>query len=1571
MEEKKNEQILQSEAEPTVGGQSKKRSKTRRFLRWALLLLFSPVLLFLVLTILLYIPFIQDWAVGLIAGKLSEETGMKVTVEKLRVSFPLDVEVDKLLILKPEKLTDADLNLSFHDRANSLQSDTVLYVEHALLDLDLSGIFQLRAGVDAFDLQRTEVHTRDMIGSMVLNGKMKHLRMDIHDADFDRNKLNLTHALLDGCDIDIALRDTIIPEDTTTTRIPWCIDFADVSLMNSRVAFHTARDTMSAFVSLDTMKVQKGCFDLAEMVVGLEELSVKAKKIKYDQNYEPYVKGFDVNHIELSDFDMDFSSLSYDLNTGKLSKTRLANLSAQEKCGVQIRHLAADIELDTTRVALHDVVLQTPGSNLRAQVDMDWSALTPRRRGRMDARLEADFSKQDVMLFAGETLSPELLANFPDVLLTAGAEITGNVDAVSVKSVSLHMPDMLDVKLSGTAENLFVDSIRSADILCEAQTGDLSLIQKAFGIRDFRIPALALVADAHIDGDRYSGNIDLQQGRGKLWIDGAYDVGSEAYEASLSADRFTLSNFLPMDSVLCLSATADVKGHGTDFLSPRSLLRALLEVDAMNYGSRDLSDIRLDVLMQKGSSVVNFYSQNEVLNADGCVEMQVQNRKVNDASFNIDMRGIDLYTLGITEKPLNVSMALHMNGHTDLKESHYVKGGVNAIILQTADTVYYPKDIDAEVLMDVDTLFASISAGDLILKANSRQGLQQVIAAGQDYLAELTGQIERKEFDKDALKACLPDVDLCIESGRQNPLANIAYMYGYSYRAFDIDIHTDPLEGIKGEGWIHTVNTGTIVLDTIQFNLKQDVEGMAVAARVCNGRRNPDVTFDARLRATLSPHSASFALVYLDERGRKGVDLGAEAVFHDGTQRIHITPLRPILAYRNFSVNDSNFIAFDPNGRIEADLDLLADDGTGLKLYSTPNEEAEQDLTVSLNRFNLGELCSVIPYMPLVSGFLQGDVHLLQREEVLSVGADLTIKDMRYEGYPMGDVGLNLAYMPMEDGMHYVDGVMSQDKQDILSFSGLYQDLGETDNLDAELQLLRFPMTIANGFLDEMIQLEGFLNGGLTVQGPTSKPLVEGEVRSESVHLLSPNYSVNLRVPDEKMEVRNNRIDLSLLKMYSKGNNPLQLSGFIDFADLDNIQLQVGVNASNFELINAPRNRKAEAYGKVFVNLSMMVRGVLSDLNVTGKLDVLGNSDLTYVLKDSPLTVEDEMADLVTFVDFGDTIRVTEPEVVPPSNLTMRLDINIDQAVQLHCLLSEDGVNYANLEGGGNLMLSYDERRGMELNGRYTILNGRMNYTLMVMTLKNCDIASGSYLEFTGDILNPRLSIAASERLNTTITENQTPRNVAFNVGLNISKTLNDMGLEFTLEAPEDMNIQNELAQMTPEQRGRVAVTMMATGMYVVEGKSSGGYNTTNALNSFLNSQISQITGKALSTIDLSLGVQNTNTASGNITTDYSFRFAKRFWGNRISLIIGGKVSSGAEAENTGQSIIDNVSIEYRLDKSATRYVNVYYDKNYESMLEGEVAEMGAGLVLRRKTTRLGELFLFRNREERKEGKKK
>ncbi|MCM1108564.1 MAG: translocation/assembly module TamB [Clostridium sp.] len=1517
----------------------------KKALKWMIAVLLSPVILFFLLSILLYIPPIQDFAVKKATAYAAEATGMDISMERLRLSFPLDLDLRRV---------------SVSDAREGMR----MQVEDVIVDLNLWHLLQGKVDVDALEINGADVNTGTLIEGLAVNGRLKRFFLDAHGVDIPAHRVTVNNVELDEADISILLNDTAAT-DTASSVVDWQIAVEHVSLSSTRLKIDMPLDSMSVATDIRQALLEGGDLDLERGVYAVRSLSVQADSVRYDRTYEPVVDGLDVNHLSLDGLDLQVDTVRF-AQAPLLLSMGLRRLALHEKCGLTVEQFRAGVMMDAQTLHVADLVLETPDSRLQAQADMDFTAVTAGGGGRMTTRLQAELGKQDLMLAAG-SLPTGFVKRYPNTPLMLRLSADGNVDRLTVHQAGVELDHAFRLEMDGTLTRL-LEEARAADMKIDFRTQNIDFVKwlaDERGLPDVALPPMRMQGTAGMKGNAYQADLTLRERQGRVDLQARYDTDRSAYNANLVVDNMQLHDFLPHDSLYLFSAKLEVGGRGFDPLSRHTLMEARAELERLQYDSLDVTGTLLEASLREGVGVVELNSDNEMLNLRSRVDALIARDDVN-LTFSIDMRKADWHALRLSPKPFSTSLCMHVDGSTNLKDRHALQGELADLSLILPDTVYRPAALSLDVLMRPDTLYAYVKAGDFLLNASGKGALNGIVTKANAFVEELNRQAAERHIDQNALKALLPEARLHIRSGRHNPLGNMLATQGLQFRDFNLELTADPEIGLNGGGHVYALNTAGILLDTLQWHVFQDSTGVKMDGRVRNGPKNKQFVFDATLNSYILASGAGCHLTYVDGNGRKGVNLGLRADLADDGVRVVFEPLDPIIAYRNFRLNADNYVFLGNDRRVKADVDLLADDGTGVKLYTIPNEDALQDISLSLNRLNLGELTNVLPYAPRITGFLHGDAHLVQTADNMSVMADMTVDDMTYEEAPLGQVGLNAVYLPNEDGSHFVDARVLHYDNDVLLLSGTYTDDKQGGVLDAGVELEAFPLTLANGFVSPgLVSLAGTIDGSLTATGPVDRLHVNGGFGLDSVRVKSAEYSLNLRMGDDSIRIDDSRLLLNKLKIYSLNNNPLLVDGKVDFSRFDDIRFDTHVTARNYELINAPRTQQASAYGKVYVDVDTRMQGTPDNVSIRGQLNVLGNTDVTYVLKDSPLTVEDRLSDLVTFVDFADTTGTAAGKKAAPLNLDMEVRLSIDQAAQVYCILSADQSNYVEIEGGGTLIMSYSPEGDLQLSGRYTVLSGEMKYSLPVIPLKTFTLKSGSYIEFTGDPANPTLNLSASERVRATVTENDVPRTVGFDVGLSITQNLENMGLEFTLDAPEDMTVRNELSAMSSEQRGRLAVTMLATGMYLNEnnGGGTGGFSTQNALNSLLQSEINSIAGKALRTIDLSVGMESGTSADGSEQTDYSFRFAKRFWGNRISLIVGGKVSTGDEVENTGQTLIDNVSLEYRLDKSATRYVKIFYDKNHESVLEGELIEMGAGLVLRRKMDKLGELFIFRKKD--------
>jgi len=913
---------------------------------------------------------------------------------------------------------------------------------------------------------------------------------------------------------------------------------------------------------------------------------------------------------------------------------------------------------------------------------------------------------------------------------------------------------------------------------------------------------------------------------------------------------------------------------------------------------------------------------------------------------------------------LTMGLCGHFDVNSDLKLTHHATGLINDLSIKDSSHVYRPSDIDLLLNTTPDTTYARAQSGDFIVKldaaGNYEQLLDQLMLLGDSALA----QLDRKTIDQPALRRLLPTMRMTMESKRENPIATfLKATADVDFKDMLFDLSTSVAEGVNGRGYIHSLTVSELRLDTINFSLTQRKERLSFGGQVRNNKKNPQFVFNALFDGIIQERGATLGVRYYDADNKLGARVGAQAEVVDSGLSLHLVPERPTLGYKEFALNKDNFLFLGASGKVKAKVDLRADDGMGIRLYSEETDpDALQDLTLSLHQFNLEEITSVIPYSPRMSGMLNGDYHVVQDANgQFSVAGDMGVRNMTYERCPIGNISTEMVYLQKENDAHAVEARLMMDDEEIGLLTGTYFNEGD-GSLDATMQLEHLPLNIVNGFVpDQLCGLQGYGEGTLTIQGPLTRPEVNGEIYLSNSYLESVPYGVKLRFDDDPVRIQHSNLLFENFTVYAHNDNPLNVQGNVNFSNPDQIMVNLRMQANNFQIIGTKEHAKSVAYGKAFVNVFAMMNGPLDNLNMRGRLEVLGTTDMGYILRDTPITTDNQLDDLVKFTDFSDTTQIAVSR--PPINgFRMDMTLNVSKGAHIMAYMNADHSNYIDLMGGGTLRMLYSPADNLQLTGRYTLSNGEMKYALPIIPLKTFHIQDGSYIEFTGDPMNPTLNISAVERTKATVTgTNGVGRSVAFDCGVNITRTLSDMGLEFTLDAPEDMQLHGELQAMGVEQRGKLAVTMLTTGMYLADGNTKP-FSMNSALSSFLSSEISNLTGNALRTLDLSFGMDNSTDATGQTHTDYSFKFAKRFLNNRLKLAVGGKVTTGAELPGgRNNSFFDNISLEYRLDDTANKYLNLFFENNSYDWLDGYTQKYGGGFIWRRTLQNFTDIFRFKD----------
>lgn len=1509
-----------------------------------------PVVLVLLVSVLLYIPPVQNFAVKKAAYYAGKVTGMQIGIERIRLSFPLNLTVRGVEVL-------------------TTPADTLLTLKSLTVNVRALPLLKKEVLVDAINLEGVKVNTGTFIEGMEIKGVLGRLYAKADRINLSKEKVTFNTIDLSDTAITLLLNDTTTKADTTSTAVNWILNLQKINLDRVAFAMQMPADSLRLSTYIDKANLKDGIVDLGASHYGADLFTLTGSTLGYDANYQDPVAGFDPSHIALNNVTISLDSLFYG---GRDIKARIRELSAEDRSGLTISSLTGSFHSDSTNINVPQLLLKTPSSEVRLLAMVPWSSFDENPEGNMRVLLTASVGKEDVMTFAGE-LPPDFQKAYPQKPLSLTAGVEGNLSSMLLRQLKGELPGTFRMDVSGTMQSL-TDSIRrSGKLNLKAETGNLDFLLSMLPVAErhrYNIPSgIKLTGEAALKNNEYKADLLLREDKGKVLLTASFNPGKEAYKADLKVDSLEPVHFMPLDSLYYLTASIQAEGKGFDPFKSSSWAKLDGKLTDIRYGNYNVSDVTMDGSLEKNFLKFDLLSKYPLAEMDLTLNATLLKKEIK-AMVIADVTNLDLYGMHLMNDSLATSFQLFAEAETDMGKNNLVDVTLGNWELITTTGTYKPKTLTLHAQSTKDTTRVSFHAGDLGIVLTGNSDLETMTDKFNKISEGLNKQLEKDSMiNIPAFKPLLPDMHLAVSAGKDNPIYNILQQANISFNNLSLEAFTSPEEGFRLDAGVYNLMQDTTRIDTISFAIRQDSLGLLYDAGVIKTKFRQQAPFTAGVKGKIRNTFADAEVLYTDGKGDTGILLGLRADKVEEGINLHLFPDNPILAFRPFKLNPDNYILYKNEKDIAANVRLSGDENASLWIHSLPEKDKMEELHLELSQINLDVISKAFTEIPAMQGILSADMQYAPSDSSFLVVVDANIDNLIYEGGRVGELMFSTVYLPLADNQHQVDMHFFRDQNEVMSATALYK-MGKEDHLDGTLDVTHLPLDMVNPFIpDNMASLNGVLEGNMTIKGSSKAPEVNGYIEMDSTSMFVTAVGTSFRVDDKKIVVKDNKILFDEYHIHAAGKNPFVIDGTVDFRNPSRMMADLKLTADHMQLLDVKRNKESMVYGKLLVNLMSTVKGPLDALMMRGSLQLLGGTNVTYVMKDSPLTVQDRLSDLVTFTSFEDTLvnRRRQEAPLPLGGLDMLLTIRIDQSVRLNADITPDRSSKVELEGGGDLSFQYTPQGEMILNGRYTLSGGIVKYALPIIPLKEFNIQDGSYVQWSGDPMDPFLDLTATERIRTNVTQDGSgSRMVNFDVGIALKQQLENLGLQFVLTAPEDQTMQTSLNSMGEDERTKLAVGMIITGMYLAN--SSGGKQNLNmgaALNSFLNSEISNIAGSALKTVDISFGMDSydeNGDGTGGQRTDYNFSFAKRFWNDRIRIVLGGRISTGENASNSNQTqaFIDNVSIEYRLDASGTRYVKLFHDKNYESLLEGEITETGVGIVLRRKMLHMRELFNFK-----------
>ena len=1506
----------------------------------------------------------------------------------------------------------------------------------------------MKISVKKVKLNDIRIHFDDKTGGMMFNTRLNYLYLSMKKIDLERMAFHIKDLQTEGIEATYAQDSSwLSPKSKDTGKVKFNLAADNLTIKRTHIQYNDALNHLLLALDLGSMNIKLNSFILQNNKIDLQKLDINNSSITFamgdstetpaiidtivkkdttegwdlfagnftlnnvnfklnDRSKYPLPYGIDYNHLDVKNIYFSLSELRY--NTDAIS-ANIAHLSMQERSGLWVQEFKTRFAYDQHGVTLNNLYAHTPNTILQDHIGIRCSSLENITREipatQLDIRLKKSIiGFKDIMLFAPWLRTEEIFKKYPNGHLNIDTRLTGTVGNMNISQFEAAGMDNTEIILNGKviglpdvnriSYNLNIDKFKSS-------RNDILNLMPDTLISPIRLPdRFALTGNLSGTTSDYYSNLHLISTDGQAYIKGSLltsgGKGRESYNLQVKTGALNIGRILKKDSVIgMVTASADIKGKSFDFKTMSADFHGSITsaiVKGYNYNSVNLNG---HVHNEVGTFNINVKDPNIQIRAEAQADFHNPYPAV---IANIRMDSIDFHALKLYDNELRVAGTIQIN-FPELNPD-YPKGKFawHQAVLTANGRRYFPDSIYITSNPSTDS-GQNIVAELNILQATIRgkTPLTKIGAIIQDHVSR------HYFFGNRGI-----DTNITITE-RTNFLRNTANLPPDYYLQFTTHIADKPLlrsilPGLKSFDSIRA--NGSISPQNLKLNIEAPqityntitIEGASAKINEVDSAFRYELSVNrisqgnlsmwyTRINGKIDQNRITTNISTADKTGKEQFAMAGYVQNKDKNLAIHLQP-GLVLDYNTWQVSEDNEIVIADGGFYVNNLELN-NNSQSIKANSIA-QRPNVPLHINISNFLLANFTNIFSKKDtlLANGILNGSITLQTQSPSPQINANLSLRDLSLLNDTLGNLQITA---DNKTSNTITAAITLTGKENDIAAKGSYYTIpqnGNDFNFDLDIKSLS-PRSFESIAGNNINNSSGHIRGNLHLKGTFSHPQLDGALRTDNLSLTITQLNNTFKMPSEEINFSGSKISLDNFNIYDTANNKALITGSVDLSTLTNPDLNLKINATNWQVIHSTDKVNKMFYGDLVISTNLTIKGAPSAPFVDGNLRILKGTDLTVVNPESTPQIE-QTKGIVVFINRRDSGRhnILKPRKKDSTGVwqiagsDINVNITIDKNAQFSLLIDQASGDFLRVKGDATLNAAETKGGTLTLTGVYNLHEGayQLNYNFIK---RRFVIKDGSTITFAGDPLkgtNINLTAAYEAMLPPyDLIQRQVPdptqltyfkQRVPFNVELHLQGPVLSPAITFDILVPEgkisrlsadQMSLVeaklNQIRTDTAELNKQVFAVLILNHFVAEDPFNSGATNAVGltarqSVATFIGEQLNQVADKLFKGIDVTADLQTAEdytTGEMRQRTDLSLAASKNLLNDRLKITVGNNFElEGPQTTNSTNNgyIPSNLAADYLLSGDGRYTVRIYRRAYDEGVLRGYVTETGTNFIV-------------------------